>query len=181
MDEGFAETDGVSTSAPIRFCSHAITDIGRVRRQNFLNDPAMGIFGVADGVGGLPLGAQSAQCVIDALRSQISAQPLEIAEDWVNHIHQANERVFLLGQMMSPATGIASTCTCGVIRGAELFRGFALLPDSGRIRAVPHRRSLGRERSTTEPRTSRTRGKMAIGSCPRYGPTRRRSTQCQHP
>ena len=42
----------------------ALTDIGRVRRQNedrFLFDEAGGLFGVADGVGGLPGGAEAAQ------------------------------------------------------------------------------------------------------------------------
>ncbi|GAB5560971.1 MAG: hypothetical protein SynsKO_26180 [Synoicihabitans sp.] len=81
----------------------------------------MGLFGVADGVGGLPFGAQAAQCVVDSLRSQISRKPLVEPNDWQEQIHQSNERVFLLGQMLSPSTGIASTCTCGLLWGAELW------------------------------------------------------------
>ena len=46
----------------------ALTDIGRVRRQNedrFLFDETTKLFGIADGVGGLPGGAEAAQQSLD--------------------------------------------------------------------------------------------------------------------
>ncbi|MEY4004983.1 MAG: hypothetical protein RLZZ221_1079 [Verrucomicrobiota bacterium] len=46
------------------FRSAALSDVGRVRSENedrFLHDEAAGFYGVADGVGGLPGGAEAAQ------------------------------------------------------------------------------------------------------------------------
>ena len=50
--------------------SAALTDIGKVRLQNQdcpLHHPALGLFGVADGVGGLPGGAEAAECAVRSL------------------------------------------------------------------------------------------------------------------
>ncbi|MBT5904112.1 MAG: serine/threonine-protein phosphatase [Opitutaceae bacterium] len=114
----------VSVPADLQFRATAITDIGRMRRRNedrFLCEPALNLFGVADGVGGLPSGAQAAQCVVDTLKSQIHRAPLQQLADWEALISAANEQVFQLGQLISPAHGIASTFTGGVINGAELW------------------------------------------------------------
>ena len=52
----------------IRIRSAAHTDIGRVRRRNedrMIDDQELGLFGVADGVGGLPGGAEAAELALE--------------------------------------------------------------------------------------------------------------------
>lgn len=100
----------------------ALTDIGRVRRENedrFLFDEAGRLFGVADGVGGLPGGAEAAQLTIDhitrALHGNGTGEP-----DLVAVVHHANQAVAMLGQRLSPAMGIGTTLTFGTIRGTTL-------------------------------------------------------------
>lgn len=111
-------------NSSLRIQATAITDIGRVRRKNedrFLCEPDLNLFGVADGVGGLPMGAQAAQCVVDSLTSQISRSPLSQLSDWAPFIEASNDQVFNLGQLLSPNHGIASTFTGGLIHGDELW------------------------------------------------------------
>jgi protein phosphatase len=100
----------------------AQTDIGRVRQENedrFVCDPALGLFGVADGVGGLPGGGEAAeltlQHIVRALR-MAGEPPPDLAET----VRAANHAVFRLGETLSPATGIGSTLTVGHIRGDRL-------------------------------------------------------------
>ena len=76
---------------------------------------------MADGVGGLPSGAQAAQCVVDTRKSHILRQPLLQLSDWEPLIHTTNEQVFQLGQLISPNHGIASTFTGGLIHASELW------------------------------------------------------------
>ena len=114
----------MSETPPLRIQATAITDIGRVRRKNedrFLRESDLNLFGVADGVGGLPMGAQAAQCVVDSLTSQISRCPPVQLSDWKPLIEAANDQVFNLGQLISPNHGIASTFTGGLIHGDELW------------------------------------------------------------
>lgn len=101
----------------------ALTDIGRVRRENedrfLLDQPAL-LFGVADGVGGLPGGAEAAQQsvtkVADAIHALVDGQEPDLAAI----VHHANEAVAALGQTISPAMGIGSTLTFGCVRGSTL-------------------------------------------------------------
>jgi protein phosphatase len=58
--------------------SAALSDIGRVRRKNedrILHDPEALLFGVADGVGGLPGGAEAAQLALDEIISALRELP----------------------------------------------------------------------------------------------------------
>lgn len=114
----------MSESVELHIRATAITDIGRMRRRNedrFLCEPVLHLFGVADGVGGLPSGAQAAQCVVDTFKSQINRQSLLQLSDWAPLIQATNEQVVHLGQLISPDHGIASTFTGGVINGSELW------------------------------------------------------------
>ncbi len=101
----------------------ALTDIGRVRQRNedryILDLPAM-IYGVADGVGGLPGGADAAQCCVDEVVAAISGQPADAAIDLVAIVHQINLSVHNLGIKISPSMGIGSTLTFGHVRGNSL-------------------------------------------------------------
>lgn len=97
----------------------ALTDIGRVRRQNedrFICNEKELIFGIADGVGGLPGGAEAAQHAIELISAGIIAGPLASDADLVALVHRTNEAVATLGQKVSASTGIATTLTIGYIR-----------------------------------------------------------------
>ncbi|MFT3870515.1 MAG: serine/threonine-protein phosphatase [Nibricoccus sp.] len=101
--------------------SAALTDIGRIRRQNedrLLCEESLCLFGVADGVGGLPGGAEAAQCAVDLIKKLIrnSSNPpdLELITLETNHA------VAQLGFRLSPHFGIGSTLTYGVFRDGKL-------------------------------------------------------------
>lgn len=100
----------------------ALSDIGRVRRENedrFLLDEKSMIFGVADGVGGLPGGAEAAQLAVDEFARAVQGQTNGHL-DVVPLIHQANRAVMLLGQKVSPTMGIGTTLTVGCVREGAL-------------------------------------------------------------
>lgn len=97
----------------------ALTDIGRVRRENedrFLLDEGALIFGVADGVGGLPGGAEAAQLALEEISGILQSAPLDRQPDLNNAVQQANRMVAALGQEISPSMGIGTTLTIGCIR-----------------------------------------------------------------
>ncbi len=103
--------------------SAALSDIGRVRRKNedrFLHDEAAMIFGVADGVGGLPGGAEAAQHTVNeiasALRDTPAGQPLGLTA----LVQRVNHLVHNLGADLSPGVGIGSTLTFGIVRDGTL-------------------------------------------------------------
>ena len=101
----------------------ALTDIGRVRRENedrFLLDEAAMIFGVADGVGGLPGGAEAAQLAIEEIGGTLHAAPLDREPDLNDAVQHANRMVSALGQDISPTMGIGTTLTIGCVRGNKL-------------------------------------------------------------
>lgn len=101
----------------------ALTDIGRVRRENedrYVCDlPAM-LFGVADGVGGLPGGAEAAELALKELTSGFQATPANAEPDLVHLVQRANSAVALLGVKLSPGMGIGTTLTVGYIRDSKL-------------------------------------------------------------
>lgn len=102
----------------------ALTDIGRVRRENedrFLLDETTLLFGVADGVGGLPGGAEAAQLAVDEFAGALNALANGAQPDLTAIVRQANATVALLGQRISPNLGIGTTLTAGCIRGQSLL------------------------------------------------------------
>jgi serine/threonine protein phosphatase PrpC len=101
----------------------ALTDIGRVRRENedrFLLDEEALLFGVADGVGGLPGGAEAAQLAIEEISGVLHTASLDSEPDLNEAVQKANRMVAALGQEISPAMGIGTTLTIGCIRGNKL-------------------------------------------------------------
>jgi protein phosphatase len=104
----------------------ALTDIGRVRRDNedrFLIDEKSMLFGVADGVGGLPGGAEAAQLAIDDVASALRRAVDDQEPDLVGMIQHTNTAVATLGQKISPSMGIGTTLSVGCFRQATLFIG----------------------------------------------------------
>lgn len=101
----------------------ALSDIGRVRRENedrYLLDEKALLFGVADGVGGLPGGAEAAQLSIEEISGALHAIPAGREADLVAVVQHANRVVSALGQKISPAMGIGSTLTIGAVRHSVL-------------------------------------------------------------
>jgi protein phosphatase len=101
--------------------SAAFTDIGRIRRQNedrLMCDETLGLFGVADGVGGLPGGAEAAQCAVDhvlkLVRESTNPPDLELVTLETNHA------VSQLGFKLSPHFGIGATLTYGIFREGKV-------------------------------------------------------------
>lgn len=78
------------------------------------------LFGVADGVGGLPGGAEAAQLALDEIAAAFTPDAAEHDEGLVSLIHAANTSVLTLGQKISPAMGIGTTLTIGIVRGNAL-------------------------------------------------------------
>ncbi len=114
----------MSDKPSITLRTAAITDIGRVRRQNedrFLRRDDVGFYAVADGIGGLPGGAAAAQACIEALDEQTPAvAEVNESSDLIPLIHAANRRVVKLAQRVSPQLGMGTTLICTVVRGDQL-------------------------------------------------------------
>ena len=109
----------------LRAAAH--TDIGRVRRENedrYLLEEAEMLYGVADGVGGLPGGAEAAQLAVEqitiGLRNAAQGPKGPKGPDLVGIVQHSNEVVAALGHRISPAMGIGTTLTIGCIIGTSL-------------------------------------------------------------
>jgi serine/threonine protein phosphatase PrpC len=97
----------------------ALTDIGRVRRNNedrYLCDESAMLFGIADGVGGLPGGAEAAQHTVEEISGGLHALQPGQEPNLTAIVHHTNLSVAVLGQKISPAMGIGTTLTFGCIR-----------------------------------------------------------------
>lgn len=106
------------------FRAAALSDIGRVRRENedrFLLDEKAMLFGVADGVGGLPGGAEAAQLAVEEITGALSTSAEDDHPNLNEAVQQANRMVAALGQEISPSMGIGTTLTIGCIRGNKLL------------------------------------------------------------
>jgi protein phosphatase len=108
-------------SFPLR--AAALSHIGRVRSENqdrCLCEDALGLYGVADGVGGVPGGAAAAEIaaasVVNSLRtSREGGEP-----DLGALVMEAHRRTAEIGQVINPGVGIATTLTFGCRRGDQL-------------------------------------------------------------
>jgi protein phosphatase len=101
--------------------SAALTDIGRIRRQNedrLLCDEALGLYGVADGVGGLPGGAEAAQCAVDLVRKLVQTASNSLDLELITL--ETNHAVSQLGFRLSPHFGIGATLTFGIFRDGKV-------------------------------------------------------------
>jgi len=83
-------------------------------------DESLQLFGIADGVGGLPGGGEAAQETADRVTQGVRAAPEEGDIDLRTIVTQANDAVVALGMRLSPGLGIGSTLTAGCVRGGRL-------------------------------------------------------------
>jgi serine/threonine protein phosphatase PrpC len=108
----------------MKLSSAALSDLGRVRRQNedrYLHEEQLRIFGVADGVGGLPGGADAAQAAVEGIRSKLQHERPRQASELVALVLQVNDSVRGLGDRINPGVGIATTLTFGVCTATHLL------------------------------------------------------------
>ena len=99
------------------------SDIGKVRKENedrMLFDEGAQLFGVADGVGGLPGGGEAAQEAVEVVTAAVLATEPNADLDLRGIVTSANDAVVALGMKISPGLGIGSTLTLGCVRGSRL-------------------------------------------------------------
>ncbi|MBI5968102.1 MAG: Stp1/IreP family PP2C-type Ser/Thr phosphatase [Deltaproteobacteria bacterium] len=105
----------------------AASDVGQVRKNNedaFIADPALGIFAVADGMGGHASGEVASRMAIDSLRESIARASQEkkspLAEDHtailsspanvlINGFRLANHRIYKSSQEKKEYKGMGTT------------------------------------------------------------------------
>ena len=111
----------------MQLSSYGITNQGKVRHTNedaLFIDEAHQVYAVADGLGGLPGGAQASQRIMQLLeqimkRVDSSEERVDLAE----LINGINEIVAKEGLEAYPFTGTGSTLTIGQIVGDQLLIG----------------------------------------------------------
>ena len=104
----------------------AQTDVGRVRPENedsHLCSERLHLYAVADGIGGLPSGAQASQLTIAALEKSIAGLPAGQKPDYHQILAEVNQQVYNLGRLLSPQFGIGSTLTFAHLTGVKLHIG----------------------------------------------------------
>jgi protein phosphatase len=107
----------------MRIRSAALTDIGKVREENedrFLCDDDLGLYAVADGIGGLAGGAQAAEEAITRLAAM--AHTLPVGDDWdfETLFSSINHYVADVGQTIDAIYGIGTTLTVARLREHQL-------------------------------------------------------------
>ena len=103
--------------------SFAFSHIGRVRPENedsFLCDDGRQLYAVADGIGGLPAGAQASQKAIAVLTQLITPDPPPKNLNYAEILQEINQQVFDLGRVLSPQSGLGSTLTWAHLVGVKL-------------------------------------------------------------
>jgi serine/threonine protein phosphatase PrpC len=107
--------------------SHGITDQGKVRSANedaFLIDEAHQVFAVADGIGGLPGGADASQRIVQLLEQTYQhVDADEERADLGELIIGINRILTLEGSEAHPFTGSGSTLTIAQVIADQLLIG----------------------------------------------------------
>lgn len=96
------------------------TDKGLVRGENqdaFIENEALGLFAVADGMGGLPAGRRASLQALNSLRRFVAEGEAGDLRDAVLYAHQAVQR---LGKLVSPRYGIGTTLSAVLWRAPVL-------------------------------------------------------------
>jgi serine/threonine protein phosphatase PrpC len=111
----------------MQITSYGITDQGKVRRQNedaLLIDEAHQAYAVADGIGGLPGGAEASSRIVELLKDTYDHLDSSTAQtDLAELIIRINRIVAKEGIAAHPLTGSGSTLTIAQIIGDQLLIG----------------------------------------------------------
>ncbi|HVT74680.1 MAG TPA: protein phosphatase 2C domain-containing protein [Lacunisphaera sp.] len=116
----------------------AQSDIGRVRPENedsFLSNETQQLYAVADGIGGLPSGAQASQMAVSVLEKLFQKIPAGQKPDYRHILGEINRQVFILGRVLSPQFGIGCTLTFAHLTGVKLHIGHVGDSSALRLRA----------------------------------------------
>lgn len=98
----------------MKFRTSALSDIGCLRSENedfHVCDDELGLYAVADGIGGLPGGAQASRRAVTSLTSWFRTQRRVSLPHYPEGLRLANQAVFDLGRQISPRQGIGTTLT----------------------------------------------------------------------
>jgi serine/threonine protein phosphatase PrpC len=107
----------------VKLRSAALSDIGKLRSENqdrCIRDEGLQLFGVADGVSGLPAGAEAAQAAVDALVAAFRVLPPDSEPDLAETVRRVSRAVTERGLDVSPLLGIATTLVFGWVRPGRL-------------------------------------------------------------
>lgn len=136
-------------SAPVRFRSVARTDTGLVRSHNedsLVDRPDVGLWAVADGMGGHVGGEQASGLIRDALRSTEPEADLEVAlAEVTKRLHTVHGELRTGGRASSGSTVIVLLArgeqfVCGWAGDSRLYRW-----RSGKLERLSHDHSLVQE------------------------------------
>ena len=105
--------------------SAAQTDIGHVRSENedrLLCAEDLHLYAVADGIGGLPGGAEAAQTAVTSLlRDAREAAAQGRVLDLPAALRAANDSVLELGARLAPDSGLGTTLCVAALRDGHLY------------------------------------------------------------
>src|SRR6478609_9048613 len=101
-------------NALLPVASAGLTDRGLQREINedgFVCEPDLGLFAVADGLGGLPRGELASRLALDELVRLVRELPRDAAPDWQEIFERINRIVLAAGREISATLGIGTTLT----------------------------------------------------------------------
>lgn len=105
--------------------SFGISHVGRVRKNNedrHLEDPALGLYLVADGMGGALAGERAAQLTADTIEAEIRAiGPDAGPEDLERAVHAANQIVRNQAQSHSQYAGMGTTIVALLLKQGKVY------------------------------------------------------------
>ncbi len=110
----------------MKFQSYGETHPGRVRERNedaVLVRGDLGLFAVADGVGGLPDGDYASSRALELLSDKIGEAGAVAVVDLEGILAGINRTIFLEGRRRHPRLGIATTLTCLLWRDERIRIG----------------------------------------------------------
>jgi serine/threonine protein phosphatase PrpC len=109
----------ITIRRPIRWMSNAESNVGTVRKINedsILSKPEIGLWVVADGMGGHEAGNVASKMIVDALAVLESAKHLNTVVDNIeNTILDVNQRLLEYSDIMLEGRVVGSTFVCLVI------------------------------------------------------------------
>ncbi len=97
--------------------SFGLSDVGCVRKNNedhFLIDPAIGLYVVADGMGGAKAGEIASHLAVGLLQESVSAGSVHDEETLIQAFQQASQTVFDLAQSNREFEGMGTTMVCAL-------------------------------------------------------------------
>ena len=81
----------------------------------------LGLYAVADGMGGLPHGGEAATVAVDALERGFRAAVPQSAADWRALVQAVNREVVACGRRLSPGRGLGTTLTALHLTAGRMY------------------------------------------------------------